>query len=111
MLKVYWYKGCSSCVKAKRFLEEKKIGFELIPIREQPPSVDELKQMVSLHGIRKILNSSGQDYRELNLKDKLPGMSEDEIFFLLHSNGNLVKRPFVVGDKWLVGFKEWDEVF
>ncbi|RYD17649.1 MAG: arsenate reductase family protein, partial [Verrucomicrobiaceae bacterium] len=80
-------------------------------IRETPPSVAELKTVLAATGgdIRKLFNTSGVDYRELGMKDKLPAMSEAEALKLLATNGNLVKRPFALGDgKALVGFKESD---
>lgn len=96
-------------------LAEKGVDFEAIEVRETPPSVAELKQMLKAKGEMKFLfNTSGVDYRSLGLKDKLPTLSEDEAFELLTENGNLVKRPFVVGDDiCLVGFKlaEWEQAF
>ncbi len=116
MLRLYSYKGCDTCRKAKKWLQEKGEAFEEIPIRDKPPSKRELKQMLKNYGgdIRRLFNVSGQDYRSLNLKEKLPGMSPDQAIDLLSGNGNLIKRPFALkGNKGLVGFKpdEWAESF
>ena len=114
-LKVYEYKGCGTCRKALQFLKENGVEFTAIPIREQPPTSAELKQMLKLYGgeIRKLFNTSGLDYKALNMKDRLPALSNDEAIKLLSSNGNLVKRPFILTAKGgLVGFKEeeWREL-
>lgn len=107
-LKVYEYKNCGTCQKAFKFLEARKVSYEKIPIREKPPSVEELEKMLKYVGdLKKLFNISGQDYKALNMKDKLPKMSEKEALKLLSQNGNLVKRPFVLSksDGW-VGFQE-----
>lgn len=109
MMKVFTYKSCSSCRKATKWLNEQGISFEEIPIRDTPPSVQELRQMLSYQAdeLRKLFNTAGGDYRELNLKDKLPGMPVDDALDLLAGRGNLVKRPFLLGNGvGLVGFKE-----
>ncbi len=100
MIKLYMYKGCDGCRKAKKWLEGKGVDFEEIAIREVTPSKSELKEALATHGmnLRKLFNVSGGDYRELGLKDKLPEMGVDEAFDLLMSNGNLVKRPFLATD-------------
>ncbi len=109
-MKIYTYKNCSTCRKAAKWLRENGIeDFQEIPIRETPPSVKELKSMLEfLSGdMRRLFNTSGGDYRELGLKDRLPGMPEKEALALLASNGNLIKRPFLMTkEKGLVGFKE-----
>ena len=90
-------------------MRENEIPFEEIAIREKPPSTSELKRALGdLDGeIRKLFNTSGQDYRSLNLKEKLPTLSEQEALDLLSSNGNLIKRPFLISKgSILVGFKE-----
>lgn len=115
-LKVYEYKNCGTCRKALKFLDERKIPYQAIPIREKPPTKTELKKMLQfVNGdIRKLFNVSGQDYKSLNMKDKLPKMNPDELVDLLSKNGNLIKRPFVLSDAngW-VGFKEneWETKF
>lgn len=108
-LKVYEYKNCSTCRNALKFLEGKKIDFDKKAIRETPPTKTELKKMLGYVGgdSKRLFNTSGGDYKELGLKDKLAKMSLDEQFELLSGNGNLVKRPFVLGENFgLVGFKE-----
>ncbi|MHA3770891.1 arsenate reductase family protein [Verrucomicrobiota bacterium sgz303538] len=112
-LRVYAYEKCDTCRKAVKFLRERGIAHEVMPIRQQPPSVEELRRMLSyLNGdVRPLFNTSGQDYRALNIKDRLPSMSLDETLELLASNGNLIKRPFALTrDSGLVGFKqgEWE---
>lgn len=107
-LNVYEYKNCSTCRNALKWLDAQGIEYTRIPIRETPPSVGELKKVLKQVGeLRRLFNTAGGDYREMKLKDKLPGMSEAEAVKLLSEHGNLVKRPFVVGDGiGLVGFKE-----
>lgn len=112
MISVYAYKGCDTCRKALKWLAERGIPHEVKAIRETPPTVAELNVAVAAFGgdLRPLFNASGGDYRELGLKDKLPGMSVEEAVALLSTNGNLVKRPFLVGDGVvLAGFKanEW----
>ena len=108
-MKIYTYKNCGSCKKATKWLDAQGIDFDERPIRETPPSESELKQMLDFQGgdLRKLFNTAGGDYRELNMKFKLPQMSQAEALNLLTSRGNLVKRPFALGDSFgLVGFKE-----
>ncbi len=97
-LRVYAYSGCDTCRKAVRFLTENGVAHELIAIREQPPTRAELKRVLATIAgdVRKLFNTSGQDYRALGLGAKLPDLSEAEALDLLTKNGNLVKRPFVV---------------
>ena len=109
MLKVYAYKGCSTCRNATKWLTANKIAFQEIPIRETPPSLEELKDAFAARGgdVRKFFNTSGQDYRNLRLSEMLAAISDEEALGLLTKNGNLIKRPFVVSEKaYLVGFKE-----
>lgn len=108
-MRIYTYKNCGSCKKATKWLDAEGIAYEELPIRDTPPSVVELREMLTHQNgeLRKLFNTAGGDYRELNLKEALPGMSESEAIKLLASRGNLVKRPFVLGDGFgLVGFKE-----
>lgn len=113
--KIYAYKGCGTCRKALSWLESQGIAHEVHPIRETPPSIKELELMLkSVDGdLRRLFNTSGQDYRSLNMKEKLPGMSTGEALALLSSNGNLIKRPFTLlpGGQGLVGYKaeEWEK--
>jgi arsenate reductase len=114
MLKVYTYAKCDTCRKAVKFLRAENVKFEEAPIRETPPSLAELRAMLEARGgeLRKLFNTSGQDYKALGLSAKLPAMPEAEALALLEKNGNLVKRPFAIGDGvHLVGFDEaaWRE--
>ncbi|MDF7823240.1 arsenate reductase family protein [Pontiellaceae bacterium B12227] len=108
LMKIYTYTKCSTCRKATKWLNEQSIDFEEIPIRETPPSVNELRQMLDHVGdLKKLFNTSGMDYRALGMKDKLPTLSTEEALELLASNGNLIKRPFLIdSDKGTTGFKE-----
>lgn len=109
------YPKCTTCQKAKKWLVENEIDFSERHIAEDNPSIEELKMWHAQSGlpIKKFFNTSGLLYKELNLKDKLPLMSEEEQFELLSTNGMLVKRPLLVGDNFvLVGFKEaeWSSI-
>ena len=108
-VKVYHYNACGTCKNALKWLKANQVEVELIPIVEQPPTVDELKSVLALSGldVRKLFNTSGVVYKEQNIKEKLPQMSEEEMLSLLASNGKLIKRPIVIGDLHAtVGFKE-----
>lgn len=108
-MKIYTYSKCGTCQKAIRFLKNKDMSFTEIPIRDKPPTEAELKKMLHYVGgdIKALFNRSGVDYRAMNLKDKLPTMTTAEAIALLASNGNLIKRPFVLtGDNGWVGFDE-----
>lgn len=103
------YPKCSTCQKAKKWLEEHHIEFTERHIAEDNPSYEELKEWHEKSGLplKKFFNTSGMLYKEMQLKDKLPTMSEEEQLRLLATNGMLVKRPIVVdGDRVIVGFKE-----
>lgn len=113
-MKVFTYKNCSTCKKATKWLTEQGHVFDEVAIRETPPSGDELLQMLEYQGgaLRKLFNTAGGDYRELNMKVQLPAMSVPDALDLLAQRGNLVKRPFLLGDGFgLVGFKpdEWQQ--
>ena len=108
------YPKCSTCQKAKKWLEDNKIEFEDRHIVENNPTKEELKEWITKSGkeIKKWFNTSGLKYKELNLKEKLPNMTDEEKIKILASNGMLVKRPIVISDKGiLIGFKEeeWKE--
>ena len=108
-LKVYEYANCSTCKKALKFLDKKKISYDRIAIVETPPSKTELKKMLAHYDgqLGKLFNTSGVVYREMKLGEKLKKMPTDEALALLASNGKLVKRPFLLSDDiGLVGFKE-----
>lgn len=108
------YPKCSTCRKAKNWLDEHNIEYESRHIVEENPTAEEIEKWYEKSGLplKRFFNTSGMVYRENKIKDKLPDMSEDEQFELLATNGMLVKRPIVVGDDFvLVGFKvkEWEE--
>ncbi len=109
-----WYPKCSTCQKAKKWLEEHNAEYTERHIVESNPSYDELKEWHEKSGLplKKFFNTSGMLYKQMQLKDKLPAMSDNEMLKLLASNGMLVKRPLLVEEnKVLVGFKEaeWEE--
>ena len=109
-----WYPKCSTCQKAKKWLDSYEIEYTERHIVEKNPTYEELKEWYQKSGmpLKKFFNTSGMIYKEMKLKDKLPTMSEDEQLKLLATNGMLVKRPLVVGDEVVVtGFKEaeWEE--
>lgn len=109
------YPKCSTCKKAKKWLDDNNIAYKDRHIVEENPSFEELKKWITSSGlpIKRFFNTSGIVYRELGLKDKLPAMTEDEQIELLSSNGMLIKRPLIIGeDLILVGFKEkeWEQM-
>ena len=115
-VKFYQYAKCSTCVKARKFLESKSVKYTDFPIVENPPTKTELKKMLKSYDgeIKKLFNTSGVLYREMKIKDKIGSMSDTEAISLLSENGKLIKRPFLVSDKaLLVGFKEeeWKKSF
>ncbi|HAP20630.1 MAG TPA: ArsC family transcriptional regulator [Lachnospiraceae bacterium] len=108
------YPKCSTCRKAKKYLEEHQVAFEDRHIVENNPTAEELKEWISRSGlpVKKFFNTSGKKYKEMELKNKLPEMNEDEQIALLASDGMLVKRPIIVeDDRVLVGFKEAEWTF
>lgn len=110
-MKLIWYPGCSTCKKARAWLDEKGLSYEARDIKEENPTLEELSQWYPKSGLplKRFFNTSGLKYKELGLKDKLPGMTEAEQLALLASDGMLVKRPIVVTDSTvLVGFKPID---
>lgn len=109
------YPKCSTCKKAENWLKENEISYELRNIKENRPSKEELEVWHKKSGLelKKFFNTSGMLYREMQLKDKLPSMSDEEKLELLATDGMLVKRPILVTeDKVFVGFKEkeWQDV-
>lgn len=113
-MKVLVYRKCSTCQKALKWMEAHEIAFEERAIVEENPTYEELKEWHAMSGfpLKKFFNTSGMLYKQMQLKDKLPTMTEDEQIKLLATDGMLVKRPFVVGDRFvLTGFKEkeWEE--
>ncbi len=109
-IKMYGYKGCSTCRKATAALEKKGVAFEEVDITERAPTKTELKAMLAHYGgqLKKLFNTSGQVYREMQLGDRLGAMTEAKALELLAGNGRLVKRPFLMvdGKAVAVGFKE-----
>ena len=114
-MKVLVYRKCSTCQKALKWLEEHKIFFEERAIVDENPTYEELKEWYGRSGLplKKFFNTSGLVYKEQNLKERLPDMSEEEQLALLATNGMLVKRPLVIGEDFvLIGFKEaeWERL-
>lgn len=115
-VKVYEYAKCSTCRKALKFLDGKKVAYEKLPIVDTPPSRAELSAMLKHVGgnLKRLFNTSGELYRELGVSEKLKTMTPEQAVELLSKHGKLVKRPFVLaGDKGVVGFNEpeWKELF
>lgn len=113
-MKVYYYPKCTTCKKAIKWLEEQGKEYQAIDIKENNPSREELEDAYKKSGLplKRFFNTSGQIYRQMQLKDRLPQMSDEEQLDLLASDGMLVKRPLVIcGDTVLTGFKEaeWSE--
>ena len=114
MIKFICYPKCTTCQKAKKWLDDNKIEYNLRDIKEDNPNLDELTAWYKMSDLplKKFFNTSGLLYKSMELKDKLPAMSEEEQLKLLSTDGMLVKRPLVIGeDVVLVGFKEseWSE--
>ncbi len=108
------YPKCNTCRRAKKYLEDKGIEFQDRHIVEENPTEEELTEWIRMSGlpVKKFFNTSGMKYKELGLKDRLPGMSDEEQIRLLASDGMLVKRPLLIdGDRILVGFKEKEWTF
>lgn len=114
MLKFICYPKCTTCQKAKKWLDDNKIEYELRDIKLDNPTLEELTEWYKNSGLplKKFFNTSGLLYKSLELKDKLSTMTEDEMLNLLATDGMLVKRPLLIGQDFvLVGFKEaeWKE--
>ena len=114
MIKFICYSRCTTCQRAKKWLDDNKIEYKLRDIKEDNPSFEELSDWYKMSGLplKKFFNTSGLLYKSMELKDKLPNMSEEEQLRLLATDGMLVKRPLVIGEDFvLVGFKEseWNE--
>ena len=109
MIKFICYPNCTTCQKARKWLDDNKIEYEIRDIKLDNPTLDELSEWYKKSGLplKKFFNTSGLLYKSLDLKNKLPTMSEDEMLKLLATDGMLVKRPLLIGDNFLlVGFKE-----
>ena len=105
------YPKCSTCQKARKWLEASGVSFEERNIKENNPGLEELRAWHSQSGLplKKFFNTSGLLYKQLQLKDRLPAMTEEEQLILLASDGMLVKRPLLIGEDFiLVGFREAD---
>lgn len=116
MLKIYTLSNCDTCRAALKWLRAHGIEFEERAIRETPPSPEDLRAMLAAHGgdFRLLFNRAGRDYREQKLAEKMPTLTASGALLLLAENGNLVRRPFVIGDGIaLVGFDEgaWARAF
>ena len=114
MIKFICYPKCTTCQKAKKWLDDNKIEYEFRDIKLDNPTLDELTAWYKQSGLplKKFFNTSGLLYKSLDLKNKLPTMTDDEMLKLLATDGMLVKRPLLIGDDFvLVGFKEaeWSE--
>lgn len=114
MIKFICYPKCTTCQKAKKWLDDNKIAYELRDIKEDNPNFEELSVWYNMSGLplKRLFNTSGLLYKSMELKTKLPTMPEKEQLKLLASDGMLVKRPLVIGNDFvLVGFKEteWSE--
>jgi arsenate reductase len=108
-LKVYHYAKCSTCRKARAFLDKKGVEYEAVDIVLEPPSQKQLKDAMKKSGlpIKKMFNTSGQSYRDGKFGERLPNLSEGEALAALAADGKLIKRPLVLGDDFaLVGFDE-----
>lgn len=111
MHKYICYPKCTTCIKAKKWLDDNGTRYEIRNIKEHSPSLSELREWYEKSGLplRKFFNTSGLLYKSLGLKNKLPTMTEEEMLTLLSTDGMLVKRPLLIGaDFVLVGFKESD---
>lgn len=114
MLKFICYPKCTTCQRAKKWLDDNNIEYEFRDIKENNPNFEELNKWYKMSGLplKKFFNTSGLLYKSMGLKDKLPNMSEEEQLKLLATDGMLVKRPLLIGEDFvLVGFKEkeWSE--
>ncbi len=110
---LYAYPKCSTCKNAMKFLQANNIEFKMIDIKENPPSPKELKNYIDRSNlpIQKFFNTSGLKYKELNLKEKMSSLTEEEKISLLSSDGMLIKRPLLIDDHFiLVGFKEQEYI-
>ena len=107
-----WYPKCSTCQKAKKWLDDNNIEYTIRDIVLETPTEEELSIWIKESGldIKKFFNTSGMKYRELGLKDKLDNMSFEDKIKLLSSDGMLIKRPLIVGDKIIPGFKNYDSL-
>ena len=109
MIRMYYYNKCGTSRKAKKYFDENGIPYEIVQIIEEPPTKEELKEMIEKSGveIKKFFNTSGGSYRELGMKDKIKTMSADELLQILASDGKIIKRPLITnGDITTVGWND-----
>lgn len=106
-MKLYSYNKCGTCRKAKKFLDAKNVSYDEINITETPPTKSVLKKAIKAKGMKKLFNTSGEQYKNLKIKDQIGTMTEAQAIDLLAGNGRLVKRPIAVaGNRVTVGFDE-----
>ncbi|HAX45495.1 MAG TPA: Spx/MgsR family RNA polymerase-binding regulatory protein [Nitrospinaceae bacterium] len=106
-MKLYFYNKCGTCRKAKKFLDAKNMSYDEIDITEKPPTKSILKRAIAVKGMKKLFNTSGEQYKKLKIKDQIGTMTVAQAIDLLSGNGRLVKRPIAVdGDRITVGFDE-----
>ena len=106
-MKFFSYNKCGTCRKAKKILDAYKLSYDEIDITETPPPKSVLKKAIKARGMKKLFNTSGEQYKKLRIKDKIGAMTESQAIELLSSNGRLVKRPIAVdGNRITVGFDE-----
>lgn len=109
MITFYGYKKCGTSRKGEKALQEMGLDFKFVDVTENPPSITRLKEISKLSGVpvRKMFNTSGKEYRDQNLKEKLPAMNDNDCFALLAGNGRLIKRPLVTDNtRATAGFQE-----
>ena len=107
MIQFYQYIKCGTCRKAKKFLDQQKVAYKEIDIILNPPPKMVLKKAIAAYGIKKLFNTSGMEYKEKKIKDKIGSMTDSQALDLLSKNGRLVKRPIVFdGGQITVGFNE-----
>ena len=106
-MKFFSYNKCGTCRKAKKILDAYKLSYDEIDIMEPPPPKSVLKKAIKVRGMKKLFNTSGEQYKKLRMKNKIGNMTEAQAIELLSSNGRLVKRPIAVdGNRITVGFDE-----
>jgi arsenate reductase len=106
-MKFFSYNKCGTCRKAKKILDAYKLSYDEIDITETPPPKSVLKKAIKARGMKKLFNTSGEQYKKLRIKDKIGAMTEAQAIELLSRNGRLVKRPIAVdGNRITVGFNE-----
>ena len=106
-MKLFSYNKCGTCRKAKKILDAYKLSYDEIDITETPPPKSVLKKAIKARGMKKLFNTSGEQYKKLRIKDKIGAMTEAQAIELLSRNGRLVKRPIAVdGNRITVGFNE-----